>query len=105
MQLSKYIKEFKKFGTTMISPNDSFISTKDFKIIEKIYIALKENVKIGDAGEKNSVHVARLMTDVKKPKIVNQKYSKKVLDILNKNYLSEFKVFLIKKNYLSEEPK
>ena len=31
MQLSKYNKEFKKFGTTMISPKDSFISNKDFR--------------------------------------------------------------------------
>ena len=44
------------------------------------------------------------MTDVKKPKIVNQKYSKKVLDILNKNYLSEFKSFLNKKTIYQKSP-
>ena len=72
MQLNKYNSEFKKYGTTMISPKDSFISPKDFKIIEKnLHLIKRENVKIGDAGEKNSVHVARLMTDVKKPKVVN----------------------------------
>ena len=101
MQLNKYNSEFKKYGTTMISPKDSFISPKDFKIIEKnLHLIKRENVKIGDAGEKNSVHVARLMTDVKKPKVVNHRYSKKVLDILKKKYLSVFKSFLKKKNYL-----
>jgi len=113
MKLNKYNREFKKYGTTMISPKDSFILPKDFKIIEKnLHLIKRENVKIGDAGEKNSVHVARLMTDVKKPKVVNHRYSKKVLDILKKKYLSVFKSFLKKKklfirraqvNYMGKE--
>ena len=37
------------------------------------------------------------MTDVKKPRVVNQKYSKKVLKVLNDNYLPIFKKIVHKK--------
>ena len=42
----------------------------------------KEFIEIGDAGEKNHLLVGRFITDVKKPKIVKNKYSKKVISIL-----------------------
>ncbi len=84
-------KKLREFGTIMIKPNSSFVQNKDFSKIEKCLKKIpKEFVTIGDAGEKNYVHVSRLMTDVKKPIIVNKKYSKKVLDILNKNYKKYF---------------
>ena len=98
IQLSKYKKNLKKFGTILIPKSQSFIVIDDFKKIEKNLRKIPtEFVKIGDAGEKNHVHVSRLMTDVKKPKIVNQKYSKKVLKILNDNYLPVFKKIVHKK--------
>ena len=50
--------------------------------------------------EKNHVYVSRLMTDIKIPKVVNKKYSKKVVKILNENYLSFLKKLFINKNYL-----
>ena len=37
----------------------------------------KEFIEIGDAGEKNHLLVGRFITDIKKPKIVKNKYSKK----------------------------
>ena len=49
----------------------------DFNVVEDNLKRLPtEYIKIGDAGEKNSVVVARLMTDIKSPKIVNKKFSK-----------------------------
>lgn len=41
-----------------------------------------ETVHIGDAGEPNLVKVGRLMTDVDRPRLVNDKLSKPMLDIL-----------------------
>jgi len=100
MELKKYKKDLKKYGTILIPKSQSFIVEDDFKKIEKNLKKIPtEFVKIGDAGEKNHVHVSRLMTDVKKPKVVNQKYSKKVLKILNDNYLSDFKK-IVHKNKL-----
>lgn len=53
----------------------------------------KEFVTTGDAGEENFVHVGRFMTDVKKPEIVKNEYSQKVIDVLSqpkiKNYISK----------------
>jgi hypothetical protein len=91
-KLSIYKKDLKKYGTILIPKSQSFILEDDFKKIEKNLKKIPtEFVKIGDAGEKNHVHVSRLMTDVKIPKVVNKNYSNKVLKILNENYLSFFK--------------
>ena len=69
--------------------NKSFIKNKDFAKIESNLKKLpKEFVSIGDAGEKNHVVVSRLMTDVKKPVLVNKRYSKIIIDLLKK-YLKE----------------
>ena len=98
MELEKYKKDSKKYGTILIPKTQSFIAEDDFKKIEKNLKKIPtEFVKIGDAGEKNYVHVSRLMTDIKKPKVVNQKYSKKVLKILSDNYLPVFKKIVHKK--------
>ena len=98
MNTEKLNKDLKKFGTVMVKGNKNFISAKDFLIIEKNLKKIpKEYVTIGDAGEKNSVNVSRLMTDIKKPKMVNKRYSKKVINILNKNYLDTFKKIVSKK--------
>ena len=78
-------KKLKNDGTIMIESRDSFIESKDFIKIENTLKKIpKEFVTIGDAGEKNYVHVSRLMTDIKKPIIVNKRFSKIVIDLLNK---------------------
>ena len=98
MNYKKIKKDLKDFGTVIIKGKENFVSIKDFNVIEKNLKKIpKEYISIGDAGEKNSVNVSRLMTDIKQPKIVNSKYSKKVLNILNKNYLNIFKKIVSKK--------
>ena len=88
--LLNFKKELKKKGTVLISGNKSFIKVKDFAKIESNLKKLpKEFVSIGDAGEKNHVVVSRLMTDVKKPVLVNKRYSKIIIDLLKKKYLKE----------------
>ena len=82
----------KKKGTVLISSKNSFIENKDFfKIEQNLKKLPKEFVSIGDAGEKNHVVVARLMTDIKKPVLVNKRYSKLIIDLLKKKYLKEFR--------------
>tara|TARA_B100001057_G_C22670505_1_gene879662 strand:+ start:313 stop:927 length:615 start_codon:yes stop_codon:yes gene_type:complete len=98
MQIKKYHKDLKNIGTILIDKKNSFIEDKDFLFVEKNLKKIpREHIVIGDAGEKNNVDVCRLMTDLKKPKIVNKKYSTKVLDLLNVKYLPFFKKIVNKK--------
>ena len=50
----------------------------------------KEFIEIGDAGESNNLLVGRFMTDVKKPEVVQNPFSKKVIDILSKKKMFDF---------------
>ena len=96
--LNKIKFQLNRYGIGMLSHKESFITLEDFIKIENTLMKIpREFIQIGDAGEKNSVDVARLITDVKKPKIVNQKYSKPVIEILKKRYLKFFKKILSKK--------
>ena len=98
MELLSIKKNLKKFGTVLIKGKENFISLKDFNKIEKILHKIpKEYVTVGDAGEKNNVNVSRLMTDIDKPRLVNKKLSKIVIDLLNKEYLPKFKNIVSKK--------
>ena len=58
----------------------------------------KEFIKIGDAGEKNHLLVGRFITDIKKPRIIKNKYSKKVISILKKKKIINFIKKIIKTN-------
>mgnify|MGYP000530626708 CR=1 FL=1 len=98
MNIQLYKKNLQKYGTILIDKENSFIENIDFSKIEINLKKLpKELIKIGDAGEKNDVFVSRLMTDIKEPIIVNKRYSKKVLTILEDSYLDIFKRIVNKK--------
>ena len=79
--------EYQKKGTTLI-PFDEGInpfSNEDFKnLFEYCEKVEKEFIEIGDAGEINNLMVARFMTDKNKPEVVDNPYSKKLLEILGK---------------------
>ena len=80
-------KEYQKKGTVLFDLNDSFFESIDFETLEDASKNISyEIVHIGDAGEKNKVEVGRFMTDVDKPEIVNNDYSERVLNILNKSF-------------------
>ena len=71
----------------MVPFNDRLnpISNEDFLDLKKYCSKVeKEFIKIGDAGEKNHLLVGRFITDEKKPEVVKNKYSKKVISILKK---------------------
>jgi hypothetical protein len=79
--------EYQKKGTTLI-PFDEGInpfSNEDFKnLFEYCEKVEKEFIEIGDAGENNNLMVGRFMTDKIKPEVVDNPYSKKLLEILGK---------------------
>lgn len=49
-----------------------------------------EHVRIGDAGEENFVDVARFMTDVEQPSLVNEEAANEVLAILGSPKMMQF---------------
>ena len=85
-------KEYDEKGTVLFDLKDSFFQSIDFETLKEASENITyETVHIGDAGEKNKVEVGRFMTDVDKPEIINNGYSKKVLNILNNtNYKKIF---------------
>ena len=102
-RIDYYSQKYKDNGTVMI-PLDN--ETNPFKINDLSLLdnyckdVKKEFIKIGDAGEKNHLLVGRFITDIKKPEIVKNKYSKKVISILKKKKIISFikKIIKTKKN-------
>ena len=77
-------KEYQEKGTVLFDLKSSFFRNIDFETLKDASENIPyETVHIGDAGEENKVEVGRFMTDVDKPEVVNNEYSKKVLNILN----------------------
>ena len=84
---------YKKNGTIMVNLNESNspLDDKDLQKLSKYCEEVdKEFIKIGDAGEPNFLNVGRFMTDKEKPEIVDNPYSKKVIEVLNKKELISF---------------
>tara|TARA_E500000178_G_scaffold356619_1_gene436151 strand:- start:5190 stop:5819 length:630 start_codon:yes stop_codon:yes gene_type:complete len=100
---SNLVKNYEKKGTIMVpfSSSTNPLSDEDFSKLKNYCTNVeKEFIEIGDAGEKNHLLVGRFITDVKKPVIVKNKYSKKVISILKKKKLVNFikKILKTKKN-------
>ena len=100
---SSLINNYKTKGTIMVpfSSTKNPLSEEDFSKLKNYCSNVnKEFIKIGDAGEKNHLLVGRFITDKKRPEIVKNKYSKKVISILKKKKLINFikKILKTKKN-------
>ncbi len=92
---------YQKKGTIMVPFNDKLnpLSQKDFfNLKEYCEKVSKEFIEIGDAGEKNHLLVGRFITDIERPKIVKNKYSKKVVAILKKKKILDFLKKVLKTN-------
>lgn len=102
MNIESLKKEYQEKGTVLFDLKDSFFKNSDFQSLEDTSKNIPyETVLIGDAGEKNKVEVGRFMTDVDKPEIVNNEYSKTVLNILNNpNYKKAFGEIISNNNNL-----
>ncbi len=81
--LIKFKENYLNNGTAYIehanSPFNEAQINKLFKICEDVE---KEFITVGDADEPNHVYVGRFMTDIKKPEIVKNKFSKELIDTL-----------------------
>ena len=76
------INNYSKNGTIMVpfGDKDNPITIDDFKKLKEYCNNVdKEFISIGDAGESNHLLVGRFMTDKKKPEVVKNKYSKKLI--------------------------
>jgi len=93
---------YKKNGSCYIEHKDVPFSNKELNELEEMCEKVpKEFVEIGDAGEPNYLTVGRFQTDVKKPKVVNKKFSKTVMNILDQqNIISYIKKILNTKKEL-----
>lgn len=93
LNLIKLKKDYIKKGTIMIpfEKNIDLLTNDDFnKLKEYCNNINKEFITIGDAGEKNYLLVGRFMTDKKKPLIVRNKFSRKLISILEKKEMIDF---------------
>ena len=78
--LAKFKENYFKNGTAYIehaaTPFNKAQTNKLFKICEDVE---KEFVTVGDADEPNHVYVGRFMTDIKKPEVVQNKFSTELI--------------------------
>jgi len=91
--LDEHKKNYAEKGTLLLSyDNLDFPLTKEnIEKLEKFCQEVdKEYITIGDAGEKNNLLVGRFMTDIEKPKVVQNPYSKNVISILTEKKLMLF---------------
>ena len=87
--LEKFKNNYALNGTAYVEENLSPFNKDEFNGIsdccEKVE---KEFVSVGDANEPNHVNVGRLKNEEEKTKILDNQYSKKLIDILCQKMLS-----------------
>ena len=101
--ISSYKKKYQENGTVMIPFTEEInpIKQEDFDhLLSYCENVDKEFIEIGDAGESNNLMVGRFMTDKEKPVIVNNNFSLKLLEILNKDVVIKLlkEILGLKKN-------
>lgn len=80
-------------GTVLLSQKESPLGLEEWELLDRLTSpesAPYELVKTGDVGEAHVVQVARFMTDVDKPRLVNDLLAQKVLDILDSTKMRTF---------------
>ena len=81
--LNEHKKNYASKGTAYIEESLTPFNTNQFmNISEYCHKVEKEFVTVGDADEPNYLYVGRFMTDIKKPEIVKNSYSKKLIETL-----------------------
>ena len=103
MKNSETIEKFKKNydlnGTAYIEKGFTPFNDEQYlKISEYCNNVEKEFVKVGDADEPNHVNVGRFMTDIKKPEVVDNLYSRKLIDILWSKNIKSYIKFIVNTN-------
>ena len=81
--LEKYKKNYDLNGTAYIDKNFTPFNDDQYQNISDYCNNVeREFVEVGDADEPNHVNVGRFMTDIKKPEVVDNLYSNKLIEIL-----------------------
>lgn len=89
--MKKHSENYKINGTAYIPVEESPLTNEELENLNKFCNEVdKEFIEIGDAGESNHLLVGRFMTDVDQPRIVDNKFSKKVLNILSSEKFLSF---------------
>ena len=89
---------YSKNGTIMLDQKINIFSQVELQQLEKLADKLPfEHIEIGDADEPNSLEVGRLITDIDKPKLVNDLISNQVIDIVGSDERMKFYKFLLDK--------
>jgi len=92
---------FSKNGTIMLEQENNIFSEVELQKLENLADELPfEHIEIGDADEPNFLEVGRLITDIDKPKLVNDLISKQVIDIVGSDERMKFYKFLLDKSEL-----
>ena len=106
-QISKHLNNYIAKGTVLIQKNEETNPIRDedlSKLLNCCNDVEKEFIQIGDAGEKNNLLVGRFMTDVKKPEIVKNPYSKEVIKILSQNKVFDLIKQIIGTKFFANNP-
>ena len=85
-------------GTIMLEEKNNIFSESELQNLQQFADQLPfEHIEIGDANEPNFLEVGRLITDIDKPRLVNDLISKQVIDIVGSDERMEFYKFLLDK--------
>lgn len=80
------LESLRDTGIAYVRETDGFFSSDEWQAIESIVhspFLPHERVVIGDAGEDNDVRVGRFLTDIDRPRRVNEPLASRLLDIVH----------------------
>lgn len=80
-------------GSIYLPEETGFFTTAEWEEIERIAWSSElpwEKVLVGDADEPNDVHVARFMTDIDCPRMVNDALAERILPILGSKKVNAY---------------
>jgi predicted 2-oxoglutarate/Fe(II)-dependent dioxygenase YbiX len=86
-------QRLKESGSLYLAEDTHFFTDAEWAEIERIASSPAlpwEKVLIGDADEPNDVSVARFMTDIDAPRVVNEALSEQILPILNSEKVNAY---------------
>jgi predicted 2-oxoglutarate/Fe(II)-dependent dioxygenase YbiX len=80
-------------GSIYLPEESGFFSAEEWDEIERVASSPAlpwEKVLVGDADEPNDVHVARFMTDIDRPRVVNDALAERILPILGSDKVKAY---------------
>jgi len=93
MEIIEKLKKFEENGAVTIKLEENFYTQEEWQGIESIILDKDlptETVYYGDVGEPNKVDVARFVTDVEEPKIVNKAFSEPLIKLIYNERVETF---------------